>query len=254
MNRRQVHWTWFACAVLTLWVTPVARSGLVLDLRFPDGSTEKDVTNAGPSVTTDIDIWAIIEDGDSNPLDDGLNSATYGIRLWPKPNDFPVGVIIDSRLPDDFDESGSRIGWTRGRPRPGDPPIALLPDDIILGGGIALNWQRASAGDAGTATVFRAGNNFKIGSVSFRLDLETSYGYPPGRTTVCRLDPLIPDFLSSTLAMWKEDEMSHVPRLINGQLTYRAGASVTFYVLPEPKAMCLLAAGALLLVRCGRAT
>ncbi len=226
-------------------------AGLVVNLRFADGTLTKDVSEATIGTQYTVDGWMSVTG--SSGGSEGFQGAYFGVQSQQLTTNV-AGNLTERTTLTPFSASGNSQGTLQS--------LSHAPygaDAIVDLGGVALNtntgWMRAYAGtgtfitDGGTSIT--NGAEFKVASVTFTLDSVNLDAASTTGTTSVTLNPIFPSsLLASTRATWQQDGVN-VNAGTAGTGGYSTGSSVSFAVtaIPEPASLAFLGLGAIGLVR-----
>jgi|GEM_PF-6124716 len=233
-----------------------AQAGLVIDLRFPDGTTQKNVSSAAAGSVFDIQVWLTVTGANQSNTDDGLNAAYFGLvtkSLTPN----VTGNLAIGRHPETIfqvpagalngaanDVGGSANGYTT-------VSVDGMMDLAGPKSNVATGFPRVAAGPAGTfvkasdinmalgandlpklpGVALPNGVSFMVGLIPFTLG-GVSGDLPADETASLEILPYIPTILASTRATWLQDGAA-VSAATAGTGGYTTGTSVKFSVKSE---------------------
>lgn len=224
-----------------------AQAGLVLDLRFPDGSLTKNISSASAGAVFDIDVWMTVTGTAAG--EEGFNAAYFGLMTNPL-TPHVVGDLGKGSQPDNYQGGG----FSSGLDQDAGPLGSIQKDGMKDWAGNALNsstnWPKASVGAVptylkiadidnttpgtknpnlpkGPGAVVPDGVSFMVARVPFTLSSIGS-SLPATLTDSLEIVPVLPtSLLASLRATWLQDGATATP---SGTKPYTAGTSVKFSV------------------------
>lgn len=233
-----------------------AQAGLVIDLRFPDGTNQKNVSSAAAGSVFDIEVWLTVTGANQTNTDDGLNAAYFGLvtkSLTPN----VTGNLAIGRHPETIFQvpAGALNGAANdvGGSANGYSTVVVDGMKDLAGpkSNGATGFPRIAAGPAGTfvkasdinmsmgandlpklpGVALPNGVSFMVGLIPFTLG-GVSGDLPADETASLEILPYIPTILSSTRATWLQDGVA-VSAATAGTGGYTTGTSVKFSVKSE---------------------